>query len=187
MKPKVFTQGTGRLTADVLNDWQDTSRKVEQMGDPYQPAGWTGPMLCKVEASTPMIRRGDELSPGDPDNDPPIPPAYGPDVEVPNRWLYDLVQINMGSPVDSTQWTAGPGGTAGDFAINLAETANSDTHAMGVDLDNLPEGFELQPVADGTLVWAYFTTAPFERGSTYAEHQGFIAAFESTNQFDGEC
>ena len=181
-----FTTGTGRLSADMLNGWQETSNTVNQMALTYQSPGWEGPVLMKVLNSVDMMKRGPETDPGTPGTpgaDPPysdyVAPTYGPDVAAVNRWQYDLQEVSIDVITNPETWGTMTRATDGDYAINLTEVPNSDTHCMGVDLANLPAGFELQPIPDGAIVWAYF--------NILAEDPGFMCVFSSTNQFDGVC
>lgn len=154
MKPTVFTAGVGRLSADILNDFQQTSNQVDQMYQPFQGPTWSGPHLMRVKLSEEM-----------------------PD--VPNRWLYDLVGIQINDITDPTTWYEQDFETDGPYAINMVEAPNSDTVALGVTLSSLPQGFNLKPIPDKTLVWAYFTPD--------SGQPGFQCVFSATNQFDGTC
>ncbi len=185
MNSKVFTQGTGRLTADVLNDWQETSNTVSNMGAPQAQQGWQGPKLVRVLSSSDMVARGPETSPGDPTEDPPVPPTYGDDITVPNRWWYEVEELSIKNPTDSEAWKVTSPRVM--TAINTIEMGNTETQAMGVTLANLPSGFSLQPIADGTILHAWTCVSPFVKGETHKEFQGYVLAFSATNQFDGEC
>lgn len=185
MNSKVFTQGTGRLTADVLNDWQDTSNTVKNMGTPQASIGWQGPKLVRVMSSTEMNARGPETDPGDPTADPPVPPTYDDDITVPNRWWYEVEELSIKNPTDSEAWKVTSPRVM--TAINTEEMANTETVALGITLADLPTGFSLQPIPDGTIALAWTCTTPHVRGETHAEFQGYVLAFSSTNQFDGTC
>ena len=162
MNPTKFTQGQGRLSADILNQFQDTSRQVEQMYNPFAGPTWDGPHLMKVVESEAMQTTAD------------------PAVDIPNRWLYALIAIGIEDIRDPDTWTNDTSlSTEGLFAINMVEAPNTATDALGVPIDELPEGFELQPIPDKTLVWAYFS---IEVGDP-----GFLCVFSATNQFHGEC
>ncbi len=185
MNNKVFSQGTGRLTADVLNTWQATTNTVDNMAPANQPNGWQGPKLLRVIGSTEMTRRGDVINPGDPEADPPVPPTYADDIEVPNRWWYDVEEISMKNSADSSSWKVRSPREM--VAINLAEAANTETEAMGIVLADLPDGFELQHIPDGSIVHGFTCSSPFERGASSPEFKGYVLAFTLANQFDGSC
>ncbi|MCP4813898.1 MAG: hypothetical protein GY888_15435 [Planctomycetaceae bacterium] len=161
MKPAKFTQGMGRLTADILNNYQDVSRAVEQAYEPFQGPTWAGPYLMKVKLSEAMQTTDD------------------PPVDIPNRWLYDLVGMQVEDIRVPSTWYEQDFETDGPYAINMVEAPNTDTVALGVTRSSLPTGFSLQPIPDGTLVWAYFTPD--------VGQPGFQCVFSATNQFDGTC
>jgi len=174
MKPTVFTSGVGRLSADILNSFQSTTNQVDQMYGQFQAPTWSGPHLMRVKLSEQMQTL--EVV-ADPDADPPI--AGEQPVDIPNRWLYDLVGMQVEDIRDPSTWYEQDFETDGPYAINMVEAPNTDTTVLGVPVSNLPDGFSLQPIADGTLVWAYFTP---DTGQP-----GFQCVFSATNQFDGTC
>jgi len=174
MKPTVFTQGQGRLTADILNSFQQSTNQVDQMYEPFKGPTWSGPHLMRVKLSEQMQTL--EVV-ADPDADPPV--TGEPPVDIPNRWLYDLVGMQVEDIRDPSTWYEQDFETDGPYAINMVEAPNTDTIALGVTLSSLPTGFSLQPIPDGTLVWAYFTPDSGE--------PGFQCVFSATNQFDGDC
>lgn len=145
------------------------------MYTPFQGLTWTGPHLMRVDSSEQMQTL--EVI-ADPEADPPV--AGEPPVDIPNRWLYDLVGVQINDIRDPSTWSE-PGSieTEGNYAINMIEAPNTDTVALGVTLSELPAGFSLQPIPDGTLVWAYFASD--------SEEPGFQCVFSATNQFDGSC
>ncbi len=164
MEPKRYSSGTGRLTADQLNAMSDATHRVLNPPTPWAEAIWSGPIPCRIESSTPMGEGH------------------------PNRWLYDLQAIDFDSITDSTQFRAvAQIRTDGNFAFNLAECANTNTISMGVDLNSLPSGWELKPIPDDAIVWAYFQTFIAVANSTDPNEQGFLAAFSMANHFDGDC
>ncbi len=161
MKPTVFTAGVGRLSADILNSFQSTTNQVDQMYAPFQGPTWSGPHLMKVKLSEQMQTTDD------------------PPVDIPNRWLYDLVGMQVEDIRDPSTWYEQDFETDGPYAINMIEAPNTDTIALGVAISSLPSGFSLQPIPDDTLVWAYFTP---DTGQP-----GFQCVWSATNQFDGGC
>ena len=185
MNNKVFSQGTGRLTADVLNTWQATTNAVSNMAPANVPNGWSGPKLIRITDSTDMNARGPQTDPGDPEADPPVPPTYDADITIPNRWWYDVEEISLKNPADKDSWKVTSPRPM--VAINLAEAANTDTQAMGITLADLPSGFSLQPIPDGTVVLAWTCSSPYEKGETHNEFKGYVLAFTLANQFDGSC
>jgi hypothetical protein len=140
------------MTADIMNRWQETSAKVEAMGIYQSSPGWSSPKLMKVQSSS---------------------------VLSPNRWGYSLVEITIDDIADPTTWTEEFTETDGDVAINLIESPNTATVAMGITLSEIPAGFSLQPIAVGTVIWAQFNIEP---GANE-----FLCVFSATNQFHGTC
>ncbi len=164
MESKRFSSGTGRLTSDVLNYINDAADQVFNPPNQWEEIAWTGPILTKVIGSTEMGG------------------------SYPNRWLYNLQAVDLGSVQDMAQLVElSLGNTDGLFAINLAEAANTGTQAEGVTLSNLPTGFSLQPIPTGSLVFTFYRPFPYSSGSSDPNQQGFVAAFTQTNHFDGEC
>ncbi len=186
MNNKVFTQGAGRLTADVMNRWQKTSNAVENMGTPYAAGGWEGPKVLRVVSSQPMVARGELLDKGDPDADPPVPPTYDEDITLENRWWYEVEEtaIKLPTDLDSNRRTSHRNLTA----FNSIEMPNTDTEALGIPVAELPEGFELKPIPNNTFVFGWSTSVPGDKNATdYPEYQGYLLMFSATNQFHGEC
>ena len=161
MKPTVFSSGSGRLTADILNSYQRATNEVDQLYNPFEKPAYAGPYLMQVTASEQMQTTDD------------------PPVDIPNRWLYSLVSIQINDIRDPSTWDTQSLTTDGAYAMNMVEAPNTDTKAMGIEIDSLPEGWALQPIPEDTLVWAYFTP---ESGDP-----GFQCVFSASNQFDGEC
>ena len=92
-----------------------------------------------------------------------------------NRWEYDyeLVELN-----DQGEWdtvTDDDDQPVTGTAINTAESGNSDTgiQGNGVDLANLPNGFEIVPIGEGAIVRV------FGVGDSWL--------FTIANLVDGEC
>lgn len=164
MERKRFSTGTGRLTPEILNHWNAAADQVFNPGSPWEEIAWHGPVLAQVVDSTAMGEAN------------------------PNRWFYDLQPVDFKTLEDMDQLvTISLGSTEGNHAINLAECSNTATTALGVTLDNLPEGFSLQPIPDDSLVWAYYRPFAFVTDSDDVNEQGFVAAFTQTNHFDGAC
>lgn len=156
---KKFSQGMGRLTPDVMNNWQDTARAVEQMSTPFSKNAWEGPYLMTVMGSTEMLDENDVI--------------------IPNRWRYDLNEVSIDDVTDTDSWSRQNRTTDGEYAINLFEANNTASTVMNVDVANLPSGFSLQPVDTGAYVWAFFNVS--------SAPEGFVCIFTYTNQFDGSC
>lgn len=172
MERKRFTTGTGRLTADQLNYALDAADQVFNPPNAWEALSWTGPILSKVKSSAQMTKMA----------------KNGSTVNVDNRFLYDLVAVEIGSLIEtSSLLELDLVTTSGHYAINLAEYANTATQAEGVTISNLPTTFSLQPVPDGSLVWAFYRPFPRVSGSTDPDERGFVAAFTQTNHFDGAC
>lgn len=103
-----------------------------------------------------------------------------------NRWLYSLEEVYK-SATGYGGWAALAGGrsvtgsrTAGTGAYHLAENGNtgSGTEMVGVNVDDLPGTFAIQPVAVGQVVRVF--NVPVQGGIEF----WFTAG---GNGIDGEC
>lgn len=109
-----------------------------------------------------------------------------PSTSGPNRWDYQFAEtIKTQSGYDG--WTLRTNGRTGD-AMNKFEVPNSGsgTQGNGINVDTLPGGFSIQPIASGIVV-----TIDIERwfnvdGGVVIE-SGFEYWFSAMNSVDGVC
>jgi hypothetical protein len=191
MDRKYFSKGTGRLDAQTLNDMNRAAWQVNQAPAPQNLPVWQGPYMAIVNLQSGT--EAQELAWSDYD---PIDPV--PTQDVPIKWGYNFTVV---APVTSEDAgglklqdanslcyeTMGQKSTDA-VALNLVELNNSSTSLMGVDPDNLPEGFALQPVPVDTHVMLWLAQiAHVEGDTTLPGNQGWVAYFSYPNQFDGVC
>jgi len=157
-----FQTGTGALTAPVLNQLMDAARisQHQNWSRFTQNDLWHGPHVMKVLDS--------ELMTGET-----------------TRWGYSLAEVFLdenGDPehVDGMSTTEGKDGSLFN-AFNAAEFCNTATHVQGFPLADLPGTFELKPIADDTLVLAWFC------GGNSKLDTGIVAIFSMQNVIAGDC
>jgi len=100
----------------------------------------------------------------------------------PNKWTYDWEEVRIGAdkevePVDGGR-TSGEDGVA----INPMESSNDNegVEGNGVDRDNLPDGFAMQPIATGCVV---LLIGPIDDGTDTL----WLMLSGPVNSDDGEC
>ena len=153
----------GRLTADQLNYALEA---VDQFN--RTPGGLPRlPILSKVKSSIWMTQEVD-----------------GETVDLDNRFFGDLVGL---TGLVETSSLVELDRSRRAATTPSTEYANTAIQAEGVTISNLLTTFSLQPVPDGSLVWAFYRPFPRVSGSTDPDERGFVAAFTQTNHFDGAC
>ena len=95
-----------------------------------------------------------------------------------NKWKYRLQECGIDS-LTGEIFIPNPirFDTETERAFNLAELNNTATVASGLTVANIPGGFTLQPVANGTLVWA----------TMRYDENGLICIFNLAGEFFGAC
>lgn len=184
---KVFSTGSGRLDAQTLNEMAQAGYAHAEHPNVIPVPPLDGPYMALINPPN-----GDdkvEIAWLDTEKTQPIKWAYDWLIVSPEYTLKDgdetLAQANSSCYV--SQFI--DGGTQ-PSALNLCELNNSDSSLMGVNPNNLPEGFSLQPVPQSThaMVWLY--TMPYDpdtQDPIIPGDKGVIAYFTFNNQFDGEC
>tara|TARA_R110000824_G_scaffold2094_6_gene10006 strand:+ start:548 stop:1039 length:492 start_codon:yes stop_codon:yes gene_type:complete len=157
-----FQHGTGALTANIINEVMGAARVVQ--GQEWtgftQDSLWFGPRLCEVVDN--------ELMSGET-----------------TRYAYSLREVFIdenGDPAhtDGMFTTEGKDGDMFN-AFNAAEYCNTATHVQGIAIADLTGTFSLQPIADDTLVWCWFT------GGDSKLDTGMVGMFSLQNIIAGEC
>lgn len=175
MNRKRFTRGNGRLDAQTLNAMMDAAVSHEEAPEAFSATSFNGPYLGVIQSST-VITADQKWS-------------YDINFYAP-QYFEDTVAVKdlADGDTSSTCWQDMGMGTDGDaVALNLSELNNSATDIMGIDPTNIPAGFALQPVPNGTFVWCWTAYTPWEDGVTKPGASGFLVLFEFTNQLDGTC
>ena len=97
-----------------------------------------------------------------------------------NRWEYDWDEVEIDDGLFTLK-TDGLNSDVDGLAYNLIEAKNDGTGVQGngVNLSNLPVGFEIQPIGSGAVVWL---RGPFIYGDDSANWM-----FEAVNSVDGTC
>ena len=183
MERKRFTSGTGRLDAQTLNLMAQAGYAyADQISSVPIPA-LDGPYLAIINP---------------PSGTPKQELAFLADGVTPIKWAYDYVVV---SPewserngeylweANSDSWkTQGTGAGSVPSALNLCEINNTTTSLMGVDVSNIPDGYQLQPVPGTTHVMLWIASTPRKTGDVSAiGGEGSVAFFTYPNQFDGSC
>ena len=184
MDRKYFTKGTGRLDAQTLNQMNKAAWEVNQAPAPQDIPVWQGPYMAIVNLQSGTAAQ--ELAwIDDPTNLIPIKWGYNFAVVAPTTSEKDGLKLQDANSL--CYETMGQKSTDA-VALNLVELNNSATSLMGVDPDNLPEGFALQPVPVDTHVMLWLAQIAYVEGdTTLPGNQGWVAYFTYPNQFDGEC
>lgn len=97
------------------------------------------------------------------------------------RWAYTLQE---GVWNQATLAVVDRAGTATVTGYNLAEAGNTASVAGGIEVDTLPDGWDVYPVGvtkSGTLTGAYFNAWPCWTDD------GVVWLFSEANPIDGEC
>jgi len=159
-----FINGSGLLTAEVLNQVMEATEQAE-IASGFNPGetipGWTGPIPCEIVSSEEITDiEGDGI----------------------NRWLYEVRQLVFSDHSTATHESY-TFDSVGNWCINLAEWGNTAAVAGGITLATLPGDFSMDPIPAGTavLLWRSAVTNS-TGGSPY-----WLGIFERTNQFSGDC
>ena len=102
------------------------------------------------------------------------------------RWEYMVQVVEFGELAKDTPTvpTIPSGGPEEYKAYNLYEYSNTSSSHMGIDPDDLPGDYELQPVPNGTIVPAFIANGLEADTSATA---GSLIVILYPNQFDGDC
>ena len=126
---------------------------------------WYGPIMCRVEAATPVYPGG---VPGTP------PEELG-------KWVYTVKAIDWPDEYAFPTQARSESGFESATALNIWELNNDETTQYGITVETLPGGFNLQSVPIGAFVMVWSASAK-------PDTQGFrLALFQYPNQFNGEC
>lgn len=149
--------GTGRLSAEMLNKTLRAGELADRPNDgpvAYRPR-WYGPIACRVTDSSLIQNFG-------------------------NRWQYEVEEINF----QNARIITTPSGLfQSEHVYNLAEYDNGPTTSTGLNRQNLPGSFDVQPVPDGALVMVYVA----ETQETAPDGAPCAAIFDRPGEFDGNC
>ena len=152
-----FRSGFGRLSANMLNRMVRAEGEVARHPTPPEPfrSRFYGPILCKVTAH-----------------------AQHAGASI-NRWRYTVEEVNMSDTNNPIDLDSVSNGFSHDQVLNVAEWGNDADTSSGVDKDNLPGSYALQPIENGRIVPVYVSqteTDPY-----------VFAWFNSPGEFDGVC
>lgn len=113
-----------------------------------------------------------------------------PSTEGPNRWDYQFAEVIKNGP-GYDGWALRTNGRTGD-AFNYIELPNSDSGVQGngIDLETLPEGFEVKPaypsLPNGVVVDMEMVRWAMVDGNNVVD-SGLEYWFYGYNPVDGEC
>ncbi len=187
MERKQFTNGSGRLDAQTINMMAQAGYAHAQQASIIPQEKLDGPYMALINPPS-----GDdkvELAWLDAEKTKPIKWAYDWIILSPEYTLANTDET-LAEANSSCYMSTGITGGSQPSALNLCELNNSADSLMGVDPDNLPEGFELQPVPASThaMVWLYATPYDSEtQDPIIPGDKGVVAYFSYPNQFDGGC
>lgn len=95
-----------------------------------------------------------------------------------NKWRYTVKPVALQTTgIDDSPVKGGSSDETFLRAWNVYETENDQNTAMGITLSGLPDGWDLQPIPDGTVVPGWY----YQGGDQLTI---FVAW---PNQFDGVC
>ena len=135
------------------------------------PVIWKGPYCCRVVESEQYI-------PDTPPTNPPANNAY-------NRWIYRLTVATWQSQANYLEFGSESmieGVNEFKNCLNLAELNNTHLEIMGVQRSQIPSGFTLDPIDNGSFVMAWI--APAASDDNDIEN---LCVFYAMNQYSGTC